>query len=100
MWFASITMALWISTWAGRTDDKTECLLLQDNGKLILTGYFATLNGVDRAKIGRLNEDGTFDSLRFPPPSTILFGQSRPVVQGKSSFLADFSMWRDSLAVA
>jgi uncharacterized delta-60 repeat protein len=50
------------STWAGRTDDKTECLLLQDNGKLILTGYFATLNGVDRAKIGRLNEDGTFDS--------------------------------------
>jgi uncharacterized delta-60 repeat protein len=47
--------------WGGKSNEKTECLLLQDDGKVILVGYFTLVNEVPRARIARLNGDGTLD---------------------------------------
>jgi len=35
---------------------------VQNDGKILLGGYFTTVNGVDRASIARLNVDGTVDT--------------------------------------
>src|SRR6185436_20388493 len=49
------------NSWVGSTNEKTECLLMQRDGKLILVGYFNLVNGVPRRGIARLNADGTLD---------------------------------------
>src|SRR6185503_21201482 len=36
-------------------------VLVQPDGKILLAGSFTTINGVGRAQIARLNEDGTVD---------------------------------------
>lgn len=49
-------------SWTGKSDEKTECLLLQDDGKVILVGYFLNVNDTPRARIARLNANGTLDT--------------------------------------
>jgi hypothetical protein len=41
-------------------------LALQSDGKIIIAGKFDQLNGVPRAKIGRVNADGTLDASFDP----------------------------------
>lgn len=48
-------------TWPGKSNEKTECLLLQDDGKVILCGYFTLVDDTPRASVARLNADGTLD---------------------------------------
>jgi uncharacterized delta-60 repeat protein len=50
------------SSWLGRTDEKTEGLLLQPDGKVIAVGYFRTANNVGRTALARFNPDGTLDT--------------------------------------
>lgn len=39
-----------------------ECLALQRDGKITLGGHFTTINGVSRARVARLNSDGSLDA--------------------------------------
>jgi uncharacterized delta-60 repeat protein len=43
-------------------------ILKQADGKYIITGDFYKYNGVERARIARLNADGTLDNSFVPPP--------------------------------
>lgn len=48
---------------------------LQPDGKIIISGYFTTYNGTARARIARLNADGSLD-LSFAPgigPNTYIY---------------------------
>jgi uncharacterized delta-60 repeat protein len=51
--------------WQGSTNEKTESLLLLRNGKLLVGGYFSSMDGSPRPGIGRLNEDGTLDDVFY-----------------------------------
>jgi len=49
-------------TWVGTTNEKTECVLLQEDGKTIFGGYFWLVNGEGSHQgVARLNADGTVD---------------------------------------
>jgi len=45
---------------------KTSALALQSDGKVVVGGDFSTMNGLARANIARLNENGTIDSAFAP----------------------------------
>jgi uncharacterized delta-60 repeat protein len=47
---------------AGASDDYVLSLLQQSDGKVLIGGFFTTVNGVSRNNIARLNADGTLDS--------------------------------------
>jgi uncharacterized delta-60 repeat protein len=40
---------------------EVKCLALQPNGKVLLGGFFTSVNGISRQGIARLNTDGTLD---------------------------------------
>ena len=61
------------------TDDFVTALALQSNGKLLIGGWFTTVNGIARSRIARLNSDGTLDSG---------FGDSLMKLSGDISALA------------
>ena len=48
-------------TLAGVSDPTLYTLAVQPDGKILLGGAFATINGQSRSRIGRLNADGTLD---------------------------------------
>ncbi len=48
------------------TTNACEALALQGDGKLIVGGFFTTINGVARNNIARLNTDGTVDTSFNP----------------------------------
>jgi len=50
------------STWVG-------ALVVQPDGKIVVGGYFTTLDGQPRDRIGRLNSDGTLDASFDPGAS-------------------------------
>ncbi|MBM3871193.1 MAG: hypothetical protein FJ392_09550, partial [Verrucomicrobia bacterium] len=41
-------------------------IAIQPDGKLVLGGLFSTINGVARARMARLNQDGSLDATFFP----------------------------------
>ena len=43
-------------------DAELSAVLLQSNGKVLIAGYFAAVNGVERNGIARLNPDGSLDT--------------------------------------
>jgi hypothetical protein len=47
--------------WVGKTDDKTESIIPQPDGKILLVGAFNFVDGVWKPSIARLNADGTID---------------------------------------
>jgi uncharacterized delta-60 repeat protein len=51
------------------------CILLQADGRIILGGYFGTVNGQVRTNIARLHPDGTLD-LTFNPGAPVTSGES------------------------
>ena len=44
------------------TDAGIKCLSLQGDGKILIGGYFLTVNGVGMASLARLNPDGSLDA--------------------------------------
>lgn len=49
------------STFVGRSNEKTESVLIQSDGKIILGGYFTAVDGAPRTSIARMNPDGSLD---------------------------------------
>lgn len=45
---------------------RVEQLIVQDDGKIIVGGFFSEINGVLRNRIARLNEDGSLDDSFNP----------------------------------
>ena len=43
-------------------DDEVLCMALQSNGKILVGGYFTSINGVTRNRLARLNADGSLDA--------------------------------------
>ena len=42
-------------------DDQVLCMALQGDGKVLIGGYFTSINGVTRNQLARLNSDGSLD---------------------------------------
>jgi uncharacterized delta-60 repeat protein len=57
-------------------------LVPQANGKLLVSGYFATADGVARRGFARLNENGSLDADFLPPPGSDDWGPYKIAVQG------------------
>jgi uncharacterized delta-60 repeat protein len=55
-------------TWMGVLDPF--CATSQDDGKVILGGYFEEINGVVRTNLARFNNDGSLDASFDPDPLT------------------------------
>lgn len=53
-------------------------IVLQPNGKIIISGYFSQYNGIQRVGIARLNSDGSLD-ITFKPDATDINGNFRYV---------------------
>ncbi len=53
-------------------DNSVQSLVLQEDGKLVVGGFFSNFNGVIRNKIARLNSDGTLD-FSFNPEAGLDF---------------------------
>lgn len=48
-------------SFAGFTNERTECVLVQPDGKLLASGWFTAANGQARGCIARFNADGSLD---------------------------------------
>lgn len=51
------------------TDERVMCMALQEDGKILIGGFFNTVNGIDYPHLARLNPDGSLDRS-FPKLST------------------------------
>jgi uncharacterized delta-60 repeat protein len=49
-------------TFVGHTDSRTEFILLQPDGKILINGFFADVDDTHRQDLARLNPDGTLDT--------------------------------------
>ena len=50
----------------GGTDGQVHAVFVQTNGQLVIAGAFATVDGVSRSRVARLNSDGTVDATFVP----------------------------------
>jgi uncharacterized delta-60 repeat protein len=48
-------------SFVGFTNERTECVLVQPDGKILVSGWFTAANGQARGCIARFNADGTLD---------------------------------------
>ncbi|MFA5265886.1 MAG: putative Ig domain-containing protein, partial [Opitutaceae bacterium] len=55
------------TTFTAEPDGYVSKIALQTDGKMIITGWFANIGSVSRARMARLNSDGTLDSAYNPP---------------------------------
>jgi uncharacterized delta-60 repeat protein len=51
------------------TDERVMCMALQADGKILIGGFFNTVNGIESPRLARLNPDGSLDRS-FPKVST------------------------------
>lgn len=56
-------------------------IAVQNDGKVVVVGWFSTFNGTSRRGIARLNSDGSMDGSFNPGSGVALFGISSVVVQ-------------------
>ena len=54
---------------APEVDGTVFAIVAQPDGKLLVAGQFATVNGLARANLARLNSDGSIDSGFNPAPN-------------------------------
>ncbi|MGJ8643452.1 MAG: choice-of-anchor D domain-containing protein [Luteolibacter sp.] len=47
-------------------DDKVDCVIVQPDGKILIGGYFTTVNGTSRNRIARLSTTGALDGSFDP----------------------------------
>jgi uncharacterized delta-60 repeat protein len=59
----------------GASSGTVNCIVVQANGKILLGGSFASVNGVARNSLARLNSDGTLDTA-FNPTLALVSGYS------------------------
>jgi RNA polymerase sigma factor (sigma-70 family) len=55
------------NSWQGRIMD----MVVQDDGRIVICGFFSTVNGVEVPHIARLNPDGSLDQTFKPPFITV-----------------------------
>jgi uncharacterized delta-60 repeat protein len=58
----------------GVTYPDVQTLVLQTDGSILVGGFFNSLNGATRARLGRLHPDGTLDSSFNPGASSDVYG--------------------------
>ena len=58
------------------TDGPVYALALQSDGKILVAGSFANLDGVARSNVGRLNADGTIDLSFNPGANSIIYSMA------------------------
>ncbi|HLM59846.1 MAG TPA: hypothetical protein VK308_03475, partial [Pyrinomonadaceae bacterium] len=80
-------------------------IYIQPDGKILLAGFFASINGTTRNRIARLNSDGTLDDT-FVPSGSFLTGTIQSVISlpnGKivagGSFSGGFNATNDSVKI-
>jgi uncharacterized delta-60 repeat protein len=49
------------SSFVGNTNDRTEYVMVQADGKILASGWFSSADGVARQRLARFNPDGTLD---------------------------------------
>ena len=57
-------------------DNTIVALVQQADGKIVVGGYFTMLGGQTRNYLGRLNADGTLDSLYGPAPDDVVWSMA------------------------
>ncbi|HMJ64461.1 MAG TPA: immunoglobulin domain-containing protein, partial [Candidatus Binatia bacterium] len=67
-------------------------IALQSDGKVVLGGYFAQVNGVNRYQIARLHEDGTLDTNFNPQLATYIVRRVIAQPDGRIIVAADTSL--------
>jgi uncharacterized delta-60 repeat protein len=71
---------------AGGVDGSIYALARQADGKILVGGYFSTMNGVSVANLARLNADGSLDASFQPQPNAsvraIIVQQDQRIVIG------------------
>lgn len=72
------------ASFSSKVDNSIVSAAVQPNGKIIITGPFYSVGGVERHDVARLNADGTLDS-GFVPPRT----------RGMSSYVGRVTALRD-----
>jgi uncharacterized delta-60 repeat protein len=50
------------ATFNGSASDQVQAFAVQADGKILIGGFFTTVNGVGQPRLARLNADGTLDS--------------------------------------
>src|SRR5262249_40888896 len=55
---------------------RTTSLAVQPDGKIVVSGYFDRVDGIERRGLARLNPDGSLDSTFEPPPDQSFFGET------------------------
>jgi len=68
-------------------DQEVASLVLQPNGRIVVSGRFTTVNGNSRIRIARLTSDGAFDSS-FNPGTGLNDEASRMIVQPDGKIIA------------
>ena len=43
------------------TDERVMCMAVQDDGKIVIGGFFTKVNGIEAPRLARLNSDGSLD---------------------------------------
>jgi len=62
------------------------CMAVQDDGKVLIGGYFTSYNGTSRNRIARINTDGSLDTS-FDPGTGVNHGVSSLAVQSDGKVL-------------
>ena len=72
-------------------DDEAYRILLQPDGKVLIGGYFTTVNGVTRNHLARLNADGSLDtSFNLGADMTFIEGPLAVQADGKILFASTY----------
>jgi uncharacterized delta-60 repeat protein len=58
----------------GATYPDVQTVVLQADGRILVGGFFNSLNGVTQARLGRLNADGTLDISFNPGANSTVYG--------------------------
>lgn len=76
------------------TDGTINELAVQPDGKIIVAGNFTRYKGVDRAKIARLNSDGSVD-VSFDPGSTFTYTVDAIALQADGKILVATNTYQE-----
>lgn len=64
------------------TDERVMCMAVQDDGRIVIGGFFTKVNGVEAPRLARINPDGTLDpSFQRSPTDlrSLVAGRQLPV---------------------
>ena len=68
-------------------------IILQGDGKILITGAFTSVNGVAQSGLARLSPDGSLDKTFVPVAPTGYFGGGRAVLQPDGRIITSQTLW-------